>query len=434
MTKSKQEWQNEVESACAEAGGASDNYAQAKDELESARDAEVSARQEVVSAEREVESAKATVSLAKQTLASAQEELRLVQADREASSEEKAAARETVKAAREELSNAERELSEAQKHLNQAQQKMSEAERRVAEAGRAFAAAEQSVSDARSRLESITSSAEDGLSQAGAARVPDGPARFSSHFTAARTHRDEETDFFRNLVDELNGALADLNNATSASPRQGHSSSSCSGSSGALWGGGLGGGLPDLAPRFGGGGFGLPGISGIGLIGALAPHSAFAPRGPSMLATSPQSFSPAWARREGNELLLGFSTVAPPGALPFLGTGPVPTSSYLRLGLGTAGTGWTTPLGFGTTPSSYTPSLGSPTLGFGNRGYDILPQISLTPSRGGLGLATGGLPSSMTGGVQSFDLGRGLGWGNACDNIGGGFGGGFGGFGGGLGS
>jgi hypothetical protein len=426
MPRSRTEWQNDADSACAEAADAAADYSRAKDELELARDEQVAAQEAVEAARQEVEAAKAAVASAKASLASAQEELRRVQADREASSADKAAAREAVEAAREELSNAERELSEALEHLNQAQQELSEAERRVAETDRAFSAARQHVSDARSRLENVTSSAEDGLSKAEAARVPGGPARFSSHFTAAREHRHEETDFFRNLIDELNGALAELSNATSASPRQGRSSGSWAGSSGVSWRTSHDRGLPDLPPRFSGGGIGLPGMPGIGFKGVLDPPPRFAPRQPLMLGTTSQSYSPAWMRREGNELTLGFSTVAPPGALPFLGTGPVPTSSYLRLGPGTAGTGWTTPLGFGTAPSSYALSLGSPTLGFGNRGFDILPQVSLTPARSGLGLATGGSPSSMTGGIHSFDLGRGSSWGNACDNLSGGFGGGMG--------
>lgn len=123
--------------------------------------------------------------------------------------------------------------------------------------------------------------------------------------------------------------------------------------------------------------------------------------GPTGLDSSVGSATPSWAFRQGNDLVLGFSTVSPPGALPFLGTSPAPASSYLSLRLG-SDSNWHTPLGFGTVPTSYDLKIGTGSLSLGWGGFEQAPPISV--SSPDIALSTGGAPSMVP--IQGFgDMG-----------------------------
>ena len=79
-------------------------------------------------------------------------------------------------------------------------------------------------------------------------------------------------------------------------------------------------------------------------------------------AIASSRYLPSWASRRGDELFLGFSTMGPPGALPFLRTAPAPAVSYLRLQLGTDSV-WREPPGFGTVPASFRLNMSTSTVG-----------------------------------------------------------------------
>ena len=119
--------------------------------------------------------------------------------------------------------------------------------------------------------------------------------------------------------------------------------------------------------------------------------------GSSGLDSSIGSATPSWAFRQGNDLTLGFSTVSPLGALPFLGTSPAPASSYLSLRLGTDSK-WHTPLGFGTVPTSYDLKIGTSSLSLGTGGFEHAPPISI--SSPDCALSTGSEPSRAP--IQGF--------------------------------
>ena len=129
------------------------------------------------------------------------------------------------------------------------------------------------------------------------------------------------------------------------------------------------------------------------------------------------SIMPSWAFRHGKELMLGFSTAAPSGALPFLGTSPAPASSYLSLRLG-SDSKWHTSLGFGTVPASYDLKIGTSSLNLGGSCFEYAPPINVASL--GLGLSTGGglgISPMQAFGSVGMDIGNntlGGGFGNTC--------------------
>lgn len=102
-----------------------------------------------------------------------------------------------------------------------------------------------------------------------------------------------------------------------------------------------------------------------------------------------QGISPSWVRREGDRMLLGFSTVAPVGALPWLGTAPTPTTSYLNLELSTADKP-VLPLGIGTVPATYDLRMGTGAISVGPSAFEYAPSLSIASGGFSPRLATGG--------------------------------------------
>jgi hypothetical protein len=126
---------------------------------------------------------------------------------------------------------------------------------------------------------------------------------------------------------------------------------------------------------------------------ALTPSYRYSPTLQSGLTCSDcggGSSTPSWALRQGDDILLAFSTGSPAGALPFLGTSPAPASSYLSLQLG-SDSKWRTPLGFGTVPKSYDLKIGTSSFSSGSGGFAYAPSIGVQPLEAGL--SSGGGPS-----------------------------------------
>ena len=125
---------------------------------------------------------------------------------------------------------------------------------------------------------------------------------------------------------------------------------------------------------------------------------AYQPRGtPAMsgLGTPVSAYTPSWVFQRGAELILGFGTIGPPGALPFLATVPAPASSYLSLRLG-SDLQWHTPPGFGTVPASHTLRLSTGALNLSTGAFQYVPPLSILP--------LGALPSLATGGSTDTRL------------------------------
>lgn len=143
------------------------------------------------------------------------------------------------------------------------------------------------------------------------------------------------------------------------------------------------------------GGLGLPYRPDFSSVSPVASFSTVSRHG----LNSASSYAPHWATRSGDRMILGFSSSAPIGAMPYLNSSPTGTSSYMSLQLG-SDSQWRTPLGFGSVSRSYDVSFAS---GGG------LPQVA--PA--GPSLASGGantLSSSHFGstnlGVSPLDAGR----------------------------
>lgn len=138
----------------------------------------------------------------------------------------------------------------------------------------------------------------------------------------------------------------------------------------------------------------------------------------NLSTTGATGVSPGWAYREGIRMLLGFSTVSPAGALPWLGTAPTPTTSFLELELTTSGK-WARPFGLGTTPApSYDLKMSTGPLSVGHSAFEYAPSISVSACGASPSLASGGGLSAPCGSFGGYGFGGGMG------GVGG-FGGGF---------
>jgi hypothetical protein len=125
--------------------------------------------------------------------------------------------------------------------------------------------------------------------------------------------------------------------------------------------------------------------------------------------TGATGVSPGWAYREGNRMLLGFSTVSPAGALPWLGTAPSPTTSFLNLELSTSGK-WVRPLGIGTAPApSYDLKMSTSALSVGPSAFEYAPSLSISSGGSSPSLASGGGSFAPCGSFGGYDFGGGMG-------------------------
>jgi hypothetical protein len=286
----------------------------------------------------------------------------------------------------------------------------------------AFSHAERRVEQVRSQLEDLLSSAQHELSRAEGATVRESPGRalrIHDIYVDMQDARNAETDFFRSLVDQLVEAISSLDAVVASATRSYPYSPSARFGISELAIGGIGivgpAGLPGL-----GGGWALPVIDAAGLpVGRLGTVSPTPMIGTSALSTDNRGVSPTWACRQGDQLLLAFSTAAPPGALPFLASTPAPASSYLSLRL-TSASRWETPPSFGTVPRSYNLSIGTCPLSLGQSSFQYAPPVSVSPASGSLPLSTGGGLSMRCGDLGGFE-------GGLSGGLSGGFGGGFGG-------
>ena len=206
--RSRSEWQNDADHACAESAEAGTLYTASKRELldaqsdvERATAAVASAEMAVVSAEAAVESARAAVSSAREELSAARD------------ADERAAARAALSAAEADLSDARSQLMEARGALSAAQRELSNAERRLSDAERAVLDAQSKVDRAKGRIEELIDSARCARSSSEGADVPDGPARFADHFSAAREAWTSEREFFGTLIEQLQSSLTTLESA-----------------------------------------------------------------------------------------------------------------------------------------------------------------------------------------------------------------------------
>ncbi|MEI8195053.1 MAG: hypothetical protein WCI73_04010 [Phycisphaerae bacterium] len=371
------EWQSDADNAAVEAADAARGYAQARKELAAAQDDVVRARDNLQSASRDLDSAKTTLQVAKAEFAAAKEELRRVNADRDASEAERVSARASVESAAAGVAEAERDLSECQRRFSDAEQRLREAERRESDTERQFAGAERTADHARDSLEELHSSAQVELDRAKAVRTSAGPDRFVPFFNQIRGIREDETRFFRGVVEQIEGAIADLASAVESANRHHSAARKISGSSvsegiGALGSAGL------LSPPP------LPGVGRLGEPSPLAPlplvgMGVVGDRRPLGFGTAPLSFGTPVSH-------LAFGTVPVGLGYPQLVTLPGYTArlaspSSIDLSL------WPRPLGFGT-PPTISLQLSTPAGGWSD---------SALPSN--LRLSSRALPNESPGGL-----------------------------------
>ena len=106
-------------------------------------------------------------------------------------------------------------------------------------------------------------------------------------------------------------------------------------------------------------------------------------------SASPEEYTPTWAYRDGQQLILAFSTGSPPGSLPYPASSFGGASSFLPFEMNTAGR-WEEPLSFGTASGAHDLRMGTSALSLGVSAFEFAPPIQAPPSGGGLGIASGG--------------------------------------------
>jgi hypothetical protein len=341
--RSRSEWQNDADNACAEAQTVAVQYSHAKQELRDACSEEAAARRAVDDAIRAVT---------------------------DAGDDARAAAA------------AERVLRQAERMLRKAEQRRVDAEKAVQEA-------QNRVDEAQSRMESLCEAAREELDRCSGVSVTDHTRTHHDIFIRVQEAHDSEEEFFRGIVRQVEDAIFLLTEMVESANRSRRESSARLGDS--FSGGSLFGGLPFL-PGFGdlrngaglfggwpGGsvpfGFVTPAISGF-RTGTLYPSFS---TGIPFLNLSTNSY-----QSRGLYSPLGLSTSA---------------SDWFRLG--TTGSNWIQPLGLATSPRhpvgvgalSGGAAFSVPNLSTGgtldNSWWNSM-QLPTLSTGGSVGLSTGG--------------------------------------------